>query len=301
LKTKLLLSTVIAGMLTAMGLLLPSCGSSSDNEETGQQVGDVMASVDESGGSSGSLAMVPAESIRKTFKRLSPSDISPTWFETLLEQEANATTCRLANTFGTCTSNVITRTFGDCTVGGATFSGTVTLTFNDAAVNSTCQMTAATHSITRVPAFTVTGRRGATLTVSKTGTVGQKITKGTGSTFTFTNDGIRRVFTTAAGATTFDFTTATTSDITVTGTSRASRTMTGGTLRVTNNLTNVTCDYSPTDVTWVSTCNCATSGTWSGSCSDGKTTSLELTGCGSATLTTGSESESITFDRCEGA
>jgi hypothetical protein len=133
--------------------------------------------------------MVPAESIRKTFKRLSPADISPTWFETLLEQEANATSCRLANTFGTCTNNVITRTFGDCTVGGATFSGTVTLTFDDAASNSTCQMTTAGHSITRVPAFTVTGRRGATLTVSKTGTVGQKITKGSGSTFTFTNDG----------------------------------------------------------------------------------------------------------------
>ena len=300
-KTKLLLSTVIVGMLTAMGLLLPSCGTSSDNEETGQQVGDVMASVDESGGSSGSLAMAPVEGIRKTFKRLSPADVSPTWYEQLWEHEATATSCRLASTFGTCSSNIITRTFSECTVNNAVFSGTVALLFNDAGVDSTCQMTAVGHSVTRTPAFTVAGRRGAVLTVTKSGTIGQRITKGSGSTFTFSNDGIRRVFTTAAGTTSFDFTTETTSDITVTGTSRASRTMSGGTLRVTNNLTDVTCDYSPTDVTWVSTCNCATSGTWSGSCSDGKTTSLELTGCGSATLTTGSESESITFDRCEGA
>jgi hypothetical protein len=298
---KLALSVLVLCLFGTAVTVLPSCGTASDNEEIGQQVGDAMASLDESGGSSGSLAMLPVEGFRKTFKRLSNSDVSPAWYENLLESEATATACRLATTFGTCTANVITRTFGDCTVGAATFSGTVTLTFNDATSDGTCQMTTASHSITRVPAFSVTGRRGATLTVSKTGTIGQKITKGAGATFTFTNDGIRRVFTSAAGATLFDFTTATTADITVTGTSRANRTMDGGTLRVTNNLTNGTCDYSPTDVTWTAACNCATSGSWSGTCSDGKTTNLAITGCGTATLTVGSESESITFDRCEGA
>ncbi|RME18236.1 MAG: hypothetical protein D6797_00815 [Bdellovibrio sp.] len=45
-------------------------------------------------------------------------------------------------------------------------------------------------------------------------------------------------------------------------------------------------------------CYCATSGTWSGSCSDGKSFSLSIQGCGSAVLTLGEDSESLNFDRC---
>ncbi len=283
-------------------ILATSCaededGSATDISESGQQIGDAMASVDEAGGSSGSLAIL--ESTRRVYARLSPGDLRDSWIQSSLFPNAFAASCSGASTFGSCTSNVITRTLGSCTVGLATFNGTVTLTFVDAASDSTCQMTSSGHSVTRVPSFTVTGRRGATLTVSKTGTSGQVITKGSGSSFTFTNDGIRRVFT-KDGSTLFDFTTQTTSGITVTGTSRASRTMSGGNLRVTNNLTSVTCDYVPTGVTWVSTCNCPTSGSWSGSCSDGKTTSLAITGCGAGTLTVGSDTEAFTFDRCYG-
>jgi hypothetical protein len=292
---------------TACMALLPlalgslSCGdtiSSDDVEEIGQQVGDVMASIDESGGSGGGLAML--EATRRTYARLAPAEIQDSWIEALLLPSAHAASCA-TGTFAACSSNVITRTFSGCTIGTATFDGTVTLTFSDAASDSTCALASSGHSVTRAPNFTVTGRRGATLAVTKTGTNGQVITRGSGSTFSFTNDGIRRAFTNASGTTTFDFTTQTTSAITVTGTARAARTLSGGSLRVTNNLTQVTCDYVPSSVTWASTCNCPTSGSWSGSCSDGKSTSLSITGCGTGSITVDSTTASFSFDRCYGA
>ena len=287
-------------------LALQSCGSSSTTdttEETGQQVGDVMASVDEGGGSTGgtfAFLGIDPKSAQRTFARLSPSDVEPTWMEKISAPfqpvtNAYAGSCSTDATFSTCSSNVMTRTFSGCTIGYATVTGTVALTFVDAAVDSTCSLASAGHTVTRVPAFTITGRRGATLTVSKTGTNGQVITKGSGSTFTFSNDGIRRVFT---GASTLDFTTKTTSDITITGTSRSGRTMSGGNIRVTNNTSGVYCDFVPSNVTWGATCNCATSGSWAGTCSDGKTSSLSITGCGTGTITIGSSSTSVTLDRC---
>ena len=97
-----------------------------------------------------------------------------------------------------------------------------------------------------------------------------------------------------------DYTSQTTSAITVTGTGRSSRTMSGGSLRVTNNLTAVTCDYVPTDVAWSTTCNCATSGTWSGTYSDGKSASIAITGCGTANVTLASDTQAVVFDRCYG-
>ncbi len=291
--------------LTLTGILAllatQGCGKSDENtdiEEAGQQLGDVMASIDESGGSSGSLAQLEWDS-RKVFARHAPGDLVDSgWLDAFLPR-AHAATCYGSSTFSSCSSNAITRTFGGCTIGSATFSGTVELTWSDASVDNTCQMAASGHSVTRVPNFTVTGRRGATLSVSKTGSVGQRITRGASAgSFTFSNDGIRRVFTGAGGATLFDYTTSTTSDITVTGASRASRVLNGGTLRVANNLNGVSCDLSPSSVSWTSSCNCPSSGSWSGSCSDGNSFSISITGCGSANLTLGEESSSVLFDRC---
>lgn len=275
--------------------------SSADIAETAQQVGDVMASVDESGGSSGSLAAMESE--RKSFAKKTYRApwgrldfFVQNYFTPFLSAEA--TTCKDATTFSSCASNVITRDYNGCTIGGATFTGTVDLTFTDSAVDSTCQMTSAGHSVARNPDFTVTGRRSATLTVSKTGTNGQVITRGsTAGNFTFSNDGIRRVFT-LAGTSLFDYTTQTTSDITITGSDRSTRVMSGGTLRVSNNLTSVNCDYTPSTVTWASTCNCAVSGTWTGTCSDSSTSTLTITGCGTATFDMNGESQDFAFDRC---
>ncbi len=262
-----------------------------DISEAGQQVGDVMASIDESGGTSnGSISSNEFEAVKRTFTRHGVA-IDKLGFSQIIIPEAQAALCS-SSSFSACSSGSRTKTLSSCTVGGATFAGSIALAFSD----SSCSMAANGATVSRTPNFTVTGRRGGTLTVEKTGAYGQKMTKGS-SSLTLENDGIRRSFN-INGQTLFDFTTTTTTAMTVTGTSRANRTITGGQLKITNNSTSAYCTISPNNVTYTSSCNCATSGTWSGACSDGDSFSLELSGCGSASLTIGAESESVTFDRC---
>lgn len=269
--------------------------STADYSEVAQQVGDIMASIDESGGSDGSMEINSALSL---FSRVSGEDLK-------LQSEIQPyAICGQASEFSSCSSNTITRTFGGCTLGGATFNGTVDFTWGGSGV-SNCTIDSTGQHISRSPNFTVTGLRGATLTVSKTGTIGQRLTvtnaNGVSSVFNFSNDGIRRTFTTAGGSTLLDFSTETTSDINVSGTTRVNRVISGGTLKITNHLTSVTCDVSPNGVTWNSAaCNCARTGTWSGTCSDGSTYNLEITGCGTATLTFAGVTNSVKFDRCSG-
>lgn len=280
-------------------MLLAGCAEDElaqvDIQETAQQIGDVMASVDESSGTTnGTMAFM--ESQRKFMavkdKQL-PGNIIQDVFSLLTPiKSAQAVACK-DTTYSACTSSARTRDLNGCTIGSAVFTGSIALAFNDTA----CAFDSNGDRVDRTPSFTVTGRRDATLTVSKSGTIGQRITRVTAGNFTFSNDGIRRVFT-ASGVDLFDFTTETTSDITVTGTSRADRVMTGGVLRVTNNNSSVTCDYTPSNVAWSSTCNCASSGSWTGSCSDGKTSSVLITGCGTATITVDDTSENLSFDRC---
>lgn len=287
-----------------------STTTSNDISETGQQIADVTASIDESGGSSGNIGsasvgqsnqVIPNSEIiggLKTLARVFPEEQIDG--DVILNREKVGIfgLCSGSEQFSSCTSNVITRTFGGCNIGSATIDGSVTLTFSDVASDNTCQMTTSGHYVRRVPSFTMTGPRGGTLTVSKTGTNGQQITRGTSATsLTFSNDGIRRVIQ-KSGTTLYDFTTETTSSITITGANRSGRVLNGGTLKVTNNSTSGTCSMSPTNVTWASSCNCPTSGTWDGTCSDGTTSKLEYSGCGTGTLTIGSDSNSVTFDRC---
>lgn len=266
--------------------------------EMAQNVGDAMASVDESGGSgSGAIANYRAAA-EKTFARLAPEETQLSIAKYLLPN-AEATACDGFG-FSSCSAGVITRTFNGCTVGTATFSGTVTLTWAGGGSTSSCILGTNGDTITRSPSFVVTGRRGATLHVSKTGTIGQRLTRMGAGVFDFTNDGINRKFTTQLGATIFDQTAVVSSPITVSGSSRANRTMNGGVLHVTNNLTSVSCDYVPTNLVWVAGCNCPTSGSWAGTCSNSNTGTLTITGCGTANFTDGTYSGSLTFDRCGG-
>lgn len=283
-------------VLLSSVLTLASCGKSGEtaqtntgltisidtNEEQAQNIGDVMASIDEAGGSTGTLGFSePASTLVST-----PISMS-------------AVSC-LGYGFGTCSANSMTRNFNGCTVGSSyTLTGTVGLTWTGGSAN--CTLGAAGDSIKRSPNFTITGPRGGTLAVTKTGTNGHVLTwtggsAGASRTFSFTNDGINRKIT-YNGTTYYNTTTTTTSPITVIGDSRSNRTMSGGTLRLTNHLTGTTCDISPSNVDWSAGCACATSGTWSGSCG-GTTFSVAITGCGTGTLTYGSSSQSITFDRC---
>lgn len=269
--------------------------------ETAQQMGDVMASIDEMGTSSGNIAFLN-KSIENTFARYSPntkSETSKQFVLKMIEPKAQAATCS-ANGFGGCSGNVVTRTFGGCTVGEATFNGTVTLTWGGSSV--LCVMQNAGDTITRSPNFTVTGLRGATLAVTNVGTYGQKITWTSGTApnrvHSFSSDGINRKFTLANGNILLNQTTTTVTPMTITGGARSGRVLNGGLVRVTNNLTSVTCDYMPTNVTWNASCNCPVSGTWNGSCSSGESSSVAITSCGSGTFTQGSTTTSVTFDRC---
>lgn len=292
-------------LMSLMSTMLVACSNNDEasqaNDETGQQIGELMAAVDESGGESGEISLI--ESNQKTFYRLSPKDSQRPFWKNILDPNAYAVSCISASTFGSCDSNTVTHAFDDCTFLLAKFDGTVTFTWGETSTN--CQLQAIGDTITREPEYTVTGLRGAELAVSKTGPVGQRLTWVDGADddkeFEFTNDGIRRIFTTSRGTTLLDFTTKTTAAIGVKGTKRSNRIIDGGELKVTNNKTDVSCTYTPTNVRWTSTCNCATSGSWTGTCSDGRTTSLELTGCGTGDLTMGDDHKvEIEFDRCIG-
>jgi len=289
--------------------------TTSDISEPGQQVADVSSSVDESGGGTSAISSVDQRSLsnnllandvqtyEKTFARYN-QELGTENLNILSEINTKAE-CG-ASTFGSCSSQTITRTFGGCTMGAATFNGTVNLVWGGGA--STCALSATSQHITRSltgSGITITGRRGATLTTTNTGSVGQRLTwtsgSGTSRVFSFTNDGVKRVFTTSGGSTLFDFTTTTGSAITVTGTTRGNRTMSGGSLVVVNNLNSNSCTFVPSSVSWgSSSCNCPTSGSWSATCTNGDSYTLTINSCTTGTFTSGSTSESVTFDRCTG-
>ncbi|WP_409479624.1 hypothetical protein [Pseudobdellovibrio sp. HCB154] len=273
--------------------------STLDSEEMAQQIGETMASIDESGGSSGQYAFMKAD--LRTFARRAPEALEKQNLMSLIVSKAEAATCSSAPGFGSCTNDVIVRNFNNCTIGSATVSGTVTLSFFDADGfnDTTCSMAVDGQSITRNPNYTVTGLRNAQLAVTKTGTFGQQILRSDATTFFILNDGINRKLT-FAGQTLIDVTTTISNAqrLTVTGNTRNGRVLNGGTIVLTDNLSGKICSMSPSNVTWNNTCNCAISGSWSGSCDTGTTADITITGCGTANIDINGESKSITFDRC---
>jgi hypothetical protein len=197
--------------------------------------------------------------------------------------------------FSACTADAETRTFSNCDVGLDTIDGTVTLTFSD----STCALSSAGDSVTRTGNFTATGFEGGTLTVSSPGG-GQQLTNNGAGAFSYDVLGMERVAVRPNGDQLFDISTSTSAPIGVTGLTRATRVANGGTLVVQHNLAKYTATLTPNDVTWAATCNCAVSGSFTGTLSGSRTGSyaLELTGCGTANLTVGTVTESIELDRC---
>jgi hypothetical protein len=292
-------------LLTVLTVI--SCKKSSDDAaysvdttaEMGQQIGDAMVSVDESGGSSsGAIANNEVNSSKQTYARYTNEENN--FRSSVLDlaiPKAEAAACSTV-AFAACSTNQRVRDFAGCTFGvGGVMTGNVTLNFTGTGAG-TCTIPAASDAVSRVPNFTLTGLRGASFAVTATST-GQTVTRSGATTFTFANSGIRRKFTTPAGSVILDLTTSTSSPITVTGNSRTSRTMTGGALTMLNNLTSVSCSVSPSAITWGASCNCPTSGSWSGSCSDSTTFTVAFTStCGQATVTKGTETSTVTMDRC---
>ena len=146
-RKNLFVITVLCSLFISLVGCKNTTTEAADIQETAQQVGDVMASVDEVGGSSGNIAANSKSmqnSIEKTFERFAPgelNDFNKNSIASILQPKAYAAACAGAG-FSTCTTGgtggVITRTFGMCTIGAATFDGTVTLTWaNSSAANCT--------------------------------------------------------------------------------------------------------------------------------------------------------------------
>lgn len=299
-KSKMLLMTIFCFAVLSCKKSDESIYSVDTTAEAGQQVGDAMASVDEAGGSSmGSLSQFEMDPFEKTFKRLTGEE--PKRYSSIIKfvlPEAQAGICSLV-AFSSCSANQKIKDFTGCTTsGGGTLSGTVALTFSGTGAGS-CTMPMSQDAVTRLPNFSITGLRGATFSVAAVST-GQTLTRLNATDFSFESSGIRRTFVSPKGSTILDITSSTSSPITVSGTTRAGRVMTGGGLTIVNNLTSVSCSLAPSAVTWVAGCNCPTSGSWSGSCSDSTTMNVAFgSTCGEATVTKGSESSVITMDRCQ--
>lgn len=250
----------------------PSFSPEHNSQELAQQIGDVMASIDEFGAASE----------------------PPTAFVNPLEPR-----CLDLNYSDCSVRGQKVRTFNDCTIQSAVFAGSTTFNWSNATL---CQLTRLLENISRSPNIRTTGRRNATLIIQKSGSYGQRLTwvsgNGTDKVFTFESDGINRVFKTQTGLVDFDHTTFTEAPLVVTGTTRSNRIVTGGTLRVRDNLSQSFCDYTPENVAWASSCNCPTKGVWSGTCSNENLTSLTITGCGTGHFEDGTFSEEVVFDRC---
>lgn len=285
------------GILTAVALasLAGGCRKGLDDQgQIGASVGEVMASADESANGSGATAMLPALPILRT-----PDELKgPVWRRALevLMPSAYAASCTDV-TFSACAAGVRTRTFNGCSIGTATLDGSATLTFSDTVA---CTLGATGDSVNRVASLTLTGLYGGTLAVSSPGG-GQTLTK-TDAGFNYAVPGMERVLTGPGGHTLFDISTATTSPIVMTGTTRANFEIVSGALVVTHNLAGYSVTLEPHNLAWAATCNCAVSGSLSGTVaggkSDGKSATVTITSCGHADVDIDGDTESVVLDRC---
>ncbi len=302
----------LIGLLFILTTIFSGCRGASDDTtysidsaaESAQQVGDAMASVDEFGGSTGgAITTNEIKSYEKAFARINKNQNSSEILSAkvkfdLLIPKAQAAACNTV-AFGGCSANQKIRIFSDCTTAGnGTMSGNMTLTFTGTGAG-TCTIPANTDSVSRIPNYTISGLRGATFTVSAP-TTGQTLTRTAASTMSLSNAGIKRTFTTPKGTKLLDITTTTGTPLTVNGNARTGRTITAGTLVVTNNLTTVTCTLTPAGIAWTAGCNCPTAGTWSATCSDTSTYSMAYSStCGETTFTKASVGVPLTMDRCQ--
>jgi hypothetical protein len=161
-------------------------------------------------------------------------------------------------------------------------------------------MIATGDAVTRTASFTVAGLYGGMLTVTSPGG-GQRLTK-TATGWEYAVAGMERTLTGPAGRTLFDVSSETTTPIEITGSSRADLVIVSGALKVNHRLAGYAVTLTPNNLAWSSSCNCAVSGSLTGTISggphDGKSATIELTGCGEADVTLDGQTDSITLDRC---
>ncbi len=278
-------------LVTMMVAAAAGCRKKDEADQIGESVGEAMSSLDESVAGGAATAMLP-------YQRMPDELKGPLWRRAMdsVIPSAYAATC-WEPTFSACNaSGVRTKDFGGCTIGGTTLDGTVTLTFN----RPLCAVLTAGDAVTRTADLTLTGLYGGTLEVTSPGG-GQTLTR-TAAGFDYTVGGMERVLTGPGGRTLFDIATRTTAPIVVTGSSRADLKIVSGSLEVDHKIAGYKVTLTADNLAWTSNCNCATSGTLTGTVSggrfDGKSASVTLTGCGAADVTIGGETEMVSLDRC---
>jgi hypothetical protein len=287
---------VVAAALAALATGCRKQSGLSDQGQIGAAVGEVMASADESANGGTTTAMLPALPVLRAPDVLRP----PLWRRAMGAltpiPSAYAASC-LPVTYSACASGVRTATFASCNVGVITVDGSINLTFSDTAA---CNIATVGDSVNRTGSLTLSAPAGSLAITTPGG--GQTLTR-TATGFTFAVPGMERVLTLASGRTLFDISTMTTSPLVINGTSRADMVIAGGTLVIQHNLANYSVSLTPNNLTWTPTCNCASSGSLTGTVSssgpdDGKTATVTLTGCGTADVTIDGDTESVTLDRC---
>src|SRR4029450_5278475 len=131
----------------------------------GAAVGEAMSSLDESVAGE-TTAMLP-------FRRV-PDELKGSLWQRAMDNvipSAYAATC-WEPVFGACNAGVRVKDFAGCTVGPATVTGTVTLTFS----RTLCLVATTGDAVTRIADFSLTGLYGGSLTVTSPGG-GQTLTK----------------------------------------------------------------------------------------------------------------------------
>ena len=273
-----------------MGCSKLASGLADDLDSVGEAAHQLGADVDESFTGSGSLS--------------SRAD-------SLIEELSGVRTSCLLVPF-TCTSGVATRTFGGCTIGRKAYvrTGDVIVTLKKSDESGTCVISEAA-TILRQPNFAITRSTTGTLTVTSADVTaydttatfgsGQKLTKVSAGNYTWDTLGINRTFTNTVGTEVFNMSFKTSTALTITGTSRATRKITAGTWEVYHNIAKYTASLAFDNVAWEAGCNEPTSGTVTGTLTGSQSGTFTLTfgACGTSTLVyteTGKEAASTSVE-----
>lgn len=293
----LVLVAVAFNFMTGCGdLETVTLGEANPKAEIANQIGDVMAAIDEAG--RGNMAITHFQ-----LKSPSSKNVAADNFMQVMFPQAHAATCNTAE-FSACSSNSVIRNFNSCTVGSFVLTGNVTISWTG---GTNCVLSAVSQSIRMAPNYTIAGNNMA-LSSTKTGTHGVTLTwaSGSGTTrvFSYVNDGINRTLS-SNGTVLLSLNTRTVTPITVTGNTRGSRVLSSaaGALEIVNTTSGETCTFQPNSISWGATnCNCATAGTWNGTCSTLGSFVMTMTSCGAASLAYTvngvATTQAVSLDRC---
>ncbi len=284
--------------LSFLALLLSSCGLAGNTDpassEWAHALGDIMGSADEA------LARSP---LAFQAPPLPWSERLWAWTSEWILPVAVATGNCYSESLGSCLSGERKVTYSRCTLGPWTLSGEVAFRYSG---GSLCSVRAVGDFVRRIPDFSVEGRSGATLNVSvlDENTGGQRLERTGASSFSYAVEGLRRSIDEPTGQRSLDLTFSTSEDMQITGLTRANRTLTGGTLQITDNTSSEVVSVSPNALRWNGTCSCPVSGSWVGQRRDaGGVTEdfvVRMESCGNAEVTLGSQTSTVIIERCVG-